>query len=259
MDFTNQRTRIIIAAAGVVVLALIAVAAWLYQSRGYIFMQPEQQVAIGEPVDIVLDFYTPWLAAVQSTTTDPFKEGLAKSPILSFELSKKIRSVKFDPATRTDAVLCQASVPTQITARPVFQDEENAQVLVVSRDKNVTEQAVITLTRYNDGWYLSDIQCSPGEFAPEREFSFDMEGFLLKSVQAPLKTGTWHLVFEQNGQPGHVVPLFFNAESICQDFDGSTAACDSSTFIEPSKARVQGEMSETGVTVKRLQHIEWEP
>ena len=259
MDFTNKRTQLIIGAAALVALALVIAAAWLYQSRGYLFTPPEQEVAMGEPVDIVLDFYTPWLAAVQATTTDPYKEGLAKSPILSLELRKKIRDGKDHGPAEADPVLCQVNTPTQITARPVFQHEDSAQVLVMSRDKEFPRQAIVSLLKYKDGWFINDIQCSLGEFAPEREFSFDTEGFLLKSVAPPLKAGTWHLVFEQNGQPGHVVPLFFNAESSCQEIDGTAGACDTSTFIEPSKARVQGEMSETGVTVKRLQHVEWEP
>ena len=259
MDFTNTRDRIIIGGVAAALFIIVIAAAWLYQSRGYLFTPPPQEVVMGEPVDIVLDFYNPWLEAVQGLTEDPYALGLHKAPVLSLELKKRIADAKNREAGEVDPVLCQTGTPNQISARPVYVREDSAQVLVVSRDKGDTEQAVVMLTRLNDGWYMSDILCSPGEFAPEREFSFDFEGFLLKSVKPPLAAGNWHLVFEQNGEPGHVVPLFFTAESSCTGFDGNAAACDPSALIEPSRARVQGEMSETGVTVKKLQLIEWEP
>ncbi len=260
MDFfNNRRNQIIIGAVAAVLVILVAVAGWVYSDRGYLFTPPPQEVVMGDPADGVLGFYEPWLEAALSTSTDPYAQDLHKAPVLSLEVKKQIREGKGRSDNELDPVLCQVVTPLQTSARPVYENETNAQVVVVSRDKGQPEQAVVSLTKLNEGWYISDIRCTAGEVAPVREFSFDTEGFLVKSVPAPYKAGNWHLVFEQNGQPGHVVPLFFNAESSCTGFDGVAASCDISTFIEPSKALVQGEMSETGVTVKKLQLLEWEP
>lgn len=248
----NQRNLII---GGAVGLALIAIGLALFFMRETIWPTP-QEVAVGEPVDIVLDIYTPWLEAVQGVTEGPYALGLDKSPVFSKELRKRISDAEGYKVGELDPVLCQVRVPTQITTRRVSQTETEAEVLVVSRDKAVTEQAIVELTALNGGWYIEDIRCSPGEFAPEREFSFDIEGFLLKSVVAPLNPNYWHLVYEQDGVQGYVAPLYFSTESMCTALDGSVAVCDPSTFIEPSKAHVQGEMTETGVKVKNVKLIQ---
>lgn len=249
MKYLNRRNLI---TGGAALVVLLVVAAGVFFAKDYFWPAP-QEVAVGEPVDVVLDFYEPWLAAAQATTTNPYKEGFAKSPILSKELRKHIQASRGTLGIDLDPVLCQTRIPTQISARLISKIESQAQVLVVSREKKVTEQAIIDLVQLGEGWYIDNITCSPGEFGPEREFSFDMEGFLLKSVAPPLNPQFWHLVFVQNDVPGHVVPLFFSPESTCIAVGGAQTVCDPSTFMEPSKAHVQGEMTETGVKVKRLQ------
>lgn len=247
MHTINRRTLII---AGIAVGAVI-IGVGIFLARESIWPSP-QEVAFGEPIDIVLDFYDPWLAAVQATTTDPYTEGLAKSPILSKELRKHIQKAKGQEDGSLDPVLCQTSIPTQISARPVSQIDGKAQILVVSREKTETRQAVVNLIALNEGWYIDNITCSPGEFGPEREFSFDTEGFLLKNVPAPFTSGQWHIVFAQNDVPGHVVPLFFSTESMCTNGKEAETVCDPSALVETSKVHVQGEMTETGAKVKRL-------
>lgn len=217
------------------------------------FLRPApQEVSAADPLNIVLDFYESWLAAALSTSTDPYREGLTKEPLLSPELRKHILSDRKRTEADIDPVLCQAIIPPEISARPVSQTETMAEVLVLPRRTENPAQAVVKLTRLNEGWYIEDIRCTLGEIGPEREFSFDKEGNLLKSVPAPLNSQYWHLVFEENGQPGHFAPLFFTSASACVTLEGIEGTCDQSQFADAMKAKVQGEMTETGVQVKRL-------
>jgi len=243
----NRRTYII----GGIIAAILVVASLLFLLSTYLWPSV-QEVEAGRPVDVVLNFYEPWLAAVQATTTDPFALGLAKSPILSKDVRNQINKGKKHAPTEPDPVLCQTNIPTTVSARLISELEETAQVLVMSSDRTDPEQAVVTLRKLNEGWYIDGISCSPGEFGPEREFSFEREGHLLKSVPAPYNPEYWHLVFTQNEQAGNVVPLFFDAESKCTTRGKNETTCDPSLFVEASEASVQGQMSETGVTVKRL-------
>ena len=233
----------------VVALVLIGVGAWMLWGGGSI--GGGQEVSMDEPVDIVLDFYRPWFEALQSPDTDPYEAGLASAALLGSELRERLKDAKGQ--SEVDPVLCQSSVPSKILTRVVYENENGAQILVTAPQKESTEQALVTLTRLNDGWYISDISCSPGEFAPDREFSFEREGHLLKSVPEPLNSDYWHLVYEENGQPGHVAPLFFDSQSMCTTPDGNTSVCNPDNFIEPSKAFVQGQLTETGVEVSRVE------
>lgn len=234
------------------VLALVVVAgAWVFLGTG---KESGQGVSGKSPVDTTLDFYDSWLAASQSTSTDPYQAGLADDPVLSKELRAKIAKAGENTEAEVDPVLCQAKVPTQIAALPVFEREDEAQVVVVSRDKGAVAQAIVTLNQSRGGWFINDITCSEGEIAPERgEFSFEQEGFLLKSVVPPLDPEYWHLVFEQGGEKGHAAPLLFGPASMCTSTDGSTSVCSPDQFTETSKAFVQGEMTEAGVNVKKLE------
>lgn len=248
MNQINKRKLII---GGILVLAVVALGVGLFLTKNSPWSSLSQEVVAGEPVDVVLDFYGSWLEALQGTSTNPFESGLAEDPILSSELRNRIsdsKGVEGGP----DPVLCQTNIPVQISARLISELEDSAQVLVVSRDKTQPEQAIVTLKGLNEGWYIDSIECSPGEFAPPREFSFDREGFLLKSVVPPLDSNYWHLVFVENDVPGHVAPLLFSGDSMCTALDESQSVCDPNKFIEPSKAHVQGEMTETGVKVKRV-------
>jgi hypothetical protein len=249
----NKRTLII----GVIVLAAIAVAAGLFFTKtsltSLLPLAGGQVVSKSEPVDVVLDFYQPWLTALKTAGTDPYKAGLAQAPILSPELRTRLAASAGHAATVPDPVLCQTTPPAQISARLVSKVKDQAQVLVVSTDKKQTAQAVITLTQLNGGWYINDIKCSLGEFGPQREFSFDTEGYLIKSVKPPLDPKHWYLVFVEDGVPGHTAPLIFGTASMCTDVGGTKAVCNPTKFIEPSKAHVQGQMTETGVKVQNLQ------
>lgn len=235
-------------ALGVVIL--IAVITALVLSWDDLF-PGKQVVSEKEPIDVTLDFFDPWLSAARATSTDPYTEKLHRAPILSKELRKKLKSTNKE--TVPDPVTCQSVPPPSFSSRPIFQTETEAQVLVMSTQKEFPEQAVVTLRAQDGGWYIYDITCSGGEFAPEREFDFDREGFLLKSVPPPYNPENWHIVFEENGQFGHAAPLFFSEESSCIGLDGASAVCNPEQFREATKVLVQGSMSEWGVQVKKLQ------
>lgn len=215
-----------------------------------------QEVSMENPVNTTLNFYEEWQSAVRATSTDPYQASLAETPILSKELRARLKDTEGQSADEPDPVLCQTTVSTKVAALPVYEHDDEAQVVVLSREEGRTEQSIFTLLRHKGGWYINEIECSLGEFAPEREFSFDTEGYLLKSVPPPLDPNYWYIVFEQDGEMGHTARLFLSAESVCVAIDGSESACDSGQFVEPSKVYVQGQMTESGVDVKRLTHKE---
>lgn len=228
---------------------------------GLIWLLPkgsgEQQVSMFEPTDTVSGFYDQWLRAVKDpASADPDLKTLAKSPILSKTLRDRLVKSQKDSNITPDPVLCQTMAPEAFSMRRVYEDGEKAQILVTSKDTSVTEQAIFNLVKLGEGWYIDDIECSPGEVAPDREFTFEKEGFLLKgSIPAPYDSKNWHLVFEENGVPGHVVPLFFDAKSECTNAEGDKSACSTEGFQEATKAFVQGQMSERGVSVNFLRLV----
>jgi hypothetical protein len=249
---------------GAVALGIVAlIAVWLYVA---LFVQKgnttedkvpfNQEVVVGEPVDIVLDFYNPWLDAVKSPDTDPYTLGFATKGILSEELRARLEASKNRGETEIDPVLCQTTVPERVNGRIVSETADTVRVLVMTKEDHITAQSVFTLLRHNEGWFIKDILCSPGEFDIPREFTFEKEGFLLKSVPPPLNPKYWHLIFEENGEPGHFVPLFFTGESSCTALDGNKAPCDPNQFRDATKAKIFGQMTESGVTVSRLEFLE---
>ncbi len=235
-----------------VALVVVVGVVWFFTKGG-----TGQQISRLDVNDTVGSFYNPWLKAAQEPeTANPNRATLAKSPILSKTLRDRLVSAVKDTSTPVDPVLCQTVVPTAIAMRSVSQNETEAQVLVTSKDKSVTEQAFITLKALNGGWYINDITCSAGEFAPEREFTFETVGFLLKgSIPKPYNPKNWHIVFEQNGQPGNVAPLLFDAKSQCTALDGTTSVCKPDQFTEATKVSVHGQMTEAGATVTKLEFV----
>jgi hypothetical protein len=250
--YSNKYMKKIIIFVVIVVLVAIAGLTWSF-TKG----SARQQVSRLDAIDTVGDFYDKWLKAVQQpTTADPDQAALAKSPILSKVLRTRLVSAQKNPTTTPDPVLCQTVIPENIATRVVYELEDKAQVLVTSRDKSATEQATVTLIKHNDGWYVDDIECSPGEFAPEREFSFERGGNLLKgSIPPPYNPKNWHLIFEENGELGHVVPLFFDSESQCTSLSGSKSVCKPDQLVETTKVFIRGQMTERGASVKQLEFV----
>ncbi|MEX0910437.1 MAG: hypothetical protein WDZ73_01645 [Candidatus Paceibacterota bacterium] len=244
----KQKLAILISSMIIIVLLILA---WLFFGT-----LAKQEVSMEEPIDIVLDFYDQWLVELKSSDTDPYQSGLAKSAILSKELRQKIKNAKGHSETELDPVLCQTTSDIEIGTRTVHEQEDEVQFVVTARDQELTGQAIVTLLKYNDGWFIDNVTCAPGESGPLREFTFEKEGYLLKdSVPAPLNPEYWYLIFEENEQPGHSVPLFFDTESMCLYYDKKEEVCDPNRLEETNKALVRGEMTESGVEVKYFELV----
>jgi hypothetical protein len=210
-----------------------------------------QAVSTDEPLDIVSDFYGSWLEAAKSTSTDPYASGVATLPILSEALRTKLAAAR--ESSEPDPVLCQAGLPEKIKSKVVFQLEDKAQIMVKTSD---ADQSIVSLLHKENGWFIDDIECSHGDVAPEREFSFDNEGFILKGVPPTLDPDYWYIVFTENNEPGHSVPLTFDGGSTCGPAGGTLASCNPDQFLPVAKAHVYGEMGDTGIVVKRLEFLE---
>ncbi len=210
----------------------------------------------GEPLDVALDFYDLWLAARNSTTTNPYSENLTKAPGVSQALEKKLNEAKtiFDE-NGFDPVLCQNGIPTAFRVKTVFEQGEEAQMLIMPKEKEGGIQALVSLKSFEGLWEISDISCGSSELPPEQgEFNFDQEGFLLKqSVKPPLDSQYWHLIFTQAGVLGYTTPLFLSTDSVCISADGKEEVCSDNLLSETMKVRAQGDMTESGLMVKRLE------
>lgn len=216
-----------------------------------------QQVSLLDSTDTVAEFYDQWLEAARNpATADPSLATLADSSLLSKALKTKIANAQSNSETTIDPVLCQASIPAAISIRNVYENEGQVQILVTEKGKSSANQAIVTLNKQKNGWFINDIECSSGEVPPEREFSFEKVGFLLKSsVPNPYNPKNWHLVFEDNGNAGNVVPLIFDSESQCTSLDGKKSVCTPDTFSETMKVSIQAQMTERGATVKKLEFV----
>ena len=249
---------------GVVLIAVIGVVAWSVNkgsdNSGSKEGVPteEEVVAAGDPIDIASAFYNTWLSAVQDPTVSPYTSGVLDDPLLSAETRAYIEAAQEADATGgVDPVLCQTNTPKRVGSKMSFSREGLAEILVFGRGftEKSSEQAAVTMKVVDGAWQITDIFCASGESMPEREFSFEKEGYLLKSVPEPLDSRYWHLVFEQNGELGHTVPLFFDVSSTCIELDESEAECEASNFVDAQKVFLQAQMTEAGANVKRLKFL----
>lgn len=209
------------------------------------------EIPLGDPLDAAADFYGEWLDAARSTSTDPYQAGLATAPVLSEVVRVKLATAQLDEST-IDPVFCQEELPRRVRLKPVFAQDTEAQYMVLP-DEVVPDRAMVTVRAVDGDWQITDISCISAEQGEEREFTFERTGNLLKSVPPPLDPEYWHIVFEENGQQGHAAPLFFDPTSVCVSESGTESVCDPSTFVEAAKVTVQGQMTESGVEVKRVQ------
>lgn len=261
-----KKTKILsIVAVAVAIIALLAVLFVLLPKlqnaeNGAVDVKVEEtQGVLGEPLDVTLDFYDKWRSAKNSTTTDPYTEGLANATVLSSALSKKITDNETAfRSEQKDIVICDESVSRDMKAKEIFNNETRAQVLIFPKDKDTRGIQVITTLEGQAGyWKITDISCGASEQDPNTgEFSFDYEGFLLKqSVPAPLNPQFWHLVFTQEDTPGYTTPLIFSTNSICIFEDKTEKVCSDELLYETKKVRAKGDMTEAGLEVKRVEFI----
>lgn len=239
------------------VLIVIGIVIWQMVTGKSLIPEPWKGVE-GQPIEITLDFYDAWLEARKVGPDEPFAKGLLEYEQVGTALRDRLAESqgKLGEEGAVDPVLCQAAVPEGLRAVRVYEKEDAAQVLIMSADRTDSGQAVVTLASKNGLWQMTDISCGHAESAPAGEFSFDKSGFLLKQVPAPLDSKYWHLVFQEEGVLGHAVPLYIDQDSVCVQTDGSTTACDDNFLKETLPVRVKGSLSETGVSVKRIEMVE---
>ena len=212
---------------------------------------------LADPFDVMLDFYDEWLLAASSTTTNPYDAGLHTAGLLTPAVQEKIQTLRMNEENLLDPVLCQPEPPVRIGAKELYNLNTEVQFMVLARGGEVkaANQAIVTLKAENGAWQITAIDCATGEIAPVRDFPFEQEGYILKSVPPPLNPEFWHLVFEQAGVMGHTVPLFFTNESVCIDVDGNESTCAVEQFKDATKVLVQADMTEAGAEVKRMHFL----
>lgn len=237
------------------VVVLVVIGFFMRGSFGSSF-GGSKQISKLDTIDTVAGFYNDWLKAVKDPKANPNIATLSKSPYLSKTLSAQIVNAQKTKTTDLDPVLCQSVIPQAISIRSVFVNADKAEALVMSRDNKVTNQAIVELNKSKDIWYMNEIKCSLGEFAPVREFTFEQKGFLLKSsIPAPYNPKDWHLIYEENGQKGNVIPLFFDSKSKCINIDKTESICKPDQLKETTAVFIQGQMTERGITINRLTFI----
>jgi hypothetical protein len=241
---------------GIVFVSLIVLTWYLLSTRVTEAPVQPDMFTQGDPVELTLDVMNDWQANLMSTSSTPLADFLSQ-PIFSPTLKASLLGEASQP--EVDPLLCQTSVPPRVVGRLVVMTVNEAQVLVLARglETPAPQQSMVTLRGNGEGgWVIAGISCVTGETAPEVEFTFDREGYLLKSVPAPYTTGTWHVVFEQDGQMGYVAPLTFTSDSMCVEPNGTEAVCQPDSLVEPIPALVRGEMTESGVIVSQIRFAE---
>ncbi len=238
---------------GLAVIVLVVTLVLAFKSGVMTFTKEEKVREVPAPLDTALDFYSDWLAIAKGTTTNPYDSELVSNPILSPEVKQNLLAKRNEIP---DPFFCQNSIPEKIGAKLLFELPEKAEVIILNRTASSSEpfsQAIVTLEKGSVAWVITKIACSSGEVAPESEFSFEQDGYLLKSMQSPYVSGQWHLVFSQNGTMGYVAPLIFSTSSVCVAVDGTSGSCDINTLTEMQTAKVTGNMFEEGAEVVRLE------
>jgi len=253
----NIKKPIIILGAGALLLLLIVLLVFNAKKD-----RPESEAirgVTGEPTDIAIDFMNSWLNARKSSTTDPYSLKLASSTALSLELSARLAESEASfRESGNDPVLCQSTIPERLRSKSVFETSDKAQIMILPKDNQTAVVPIVTLTGHDGLWEITNIECSNGEEAPEQgEFSFDREGQLLKSsLKPPLDNQYWHLVFQQNGTFGYTAPLFLSDQSVCKLSNDTEETCRDDMFTETQTVHVQGNMTEAGVEVKRIESVQ---
>lgn len=216
----------------------------------------DDSTSLIDPLTVTMEFYDLWLGALQSTTTDPYQSGLTNLPIISAEMRAQIEQKHAEHKEGDlDPVLCQTTTPKRVGGKVIYADGSEAQIMMLARGGEIKSpyQAIVTLEVVTGEWQINKIECVQGETAPTSEFDFDRSGYLLKqSLLPPLNPENWHLIHQENEQPGHATPLSFDASSTCVSLEGIETVCDTSLLIEATKVNIKANMGEQGATVKFL-------
>ncbi len=249
MQISQKR---LIAIIAILIVAIGSTTTW-YMTRP----EPERVVP-DEAIDVTLDFYNSWLAIRKDTAKDKV-QGLNEignnvNEALKNELSGKVATLQNDSV---DPILCINYVPEKVGAKIVYEATTTAEIMIIPRgvETPLASPAIVSLSKEGEFWKIIAINCSSGEVAPEREYSFMMSGRLLKNVPPPLNPEFWHLVYEQDGVGGYTAPLLFASTSLCSFNNEEAIPCDTARLYETASVRIEGNMTEAGVDVVRLTEI----
>jgi hypothetical protein len=174
--------------------------------------------------------------------------------LLGEELKRSVKGVKKQSKADIDAVLCQPIIPEDTAARIVYDDEERTEIVITSKIEGIYNQAVYNVFKTEQGQYIDSIRCTEGEVAPDREFTFENEGFLAKNVPAPYTSGRWHIAYVENKEL-ILAPINTNDSSVCIQSNGDEGACNLTDDLEAKQVKVYGDLSETGVEVKKIEFL----
>lgn len=242
---------------GVFLVALLAVCAALWYSTT-MTIKNEDTRKLPDALDIAFDFYNAWLDEAKANGGKMKTDSILFS---STALEKGIRDSLLEKLNKgndgVDPALCQITAPDNIKMKFVSEMPTEVEVMVISEYATGTPTgfALVNMKVVDRTWVISNISCSKGDVLEDREFSFSNKGQLLKNVPAPFDNTQWHLVFSEDGTPGHVAPLLFTASSTCRT-NNTDAVCDVNALKEAAYAKVDGTMTETGVEVTKMEWSE---
>ncbi len=244
---------------GVFVVALLGVCAALWYSSTMTIKNDDTR-KLPESLDIAFDFYNAWL---DETKANGGKMKVDSILLSSTALENSVRDSLVEKLNNgndgVDPALCQIVVPDNIKMKYISELPTEVEVMVISKYATGTPTgfALVTMKVADQTWVITNIACSKGDVLEDREFSFSNKGQLLKNVPPPFDNTQWHLVFSEDGTPGHVAPLRFSASSTCRT-NNTESVCDINTLKEAGYAKVDGTMTETGVEVTKMEWSEKE-
>jgi hypothetical protein len=206
-----------------------------------------------DPLGVTEAFFSDWLVARQSTTTDPYQGGLLNSDVITSSVRDYLTAKQTDLQNGVDPLLCVTTLPPKIGVKPIYEASTTAQILVVPRQQasRTAEMAVVDLNLIDYAWKITNIACSNGETAPATEFSFAESGYLKKGLEAPFDSTKWHIIFTQNASETTAVPLLFTATSSCTR-NNETVTCVPDTLPDTARITVKGSLLEEGAVVSSL-------
>ncbi len=242
---------------GVFLVALLGVCSALWYSTS-MTIKNEDDRKVTEALDVAFDFYNAWLDEAKANGGKMKADSILLS---STALENGVRdSLLAKLNTGNDGVdpaLCQSVVPDDVKMKYVSEMPTEVEVMVISKYATGTPTgfALVNMKMADKTWVITNIACSKGDVLEEREFSFSNKGQLLKNVPPPFDNTQWHLIFSEDGTPGHVAPLRFSASSTCRA-NNAEAVCDINALKEAAYAKIDGAMTETGVEVTKMEWSE---
>jgi hypothetical protein len=211
-----------------------------------------------EPLDVTLAFFSDWREALATSSAPSVSDLLATTTVTTALRDRLLADIGEDMNKAKETLFCGTDLPNRVRAKVVYENaSSSAEMLVMAKYDNASSTnslPFVKLVFEAPFWRIDSISCSAGDVIPDREYSFEQTGRLLKQVPKPYDSTQWHLVFTEDGTPGHVAMLIFTPESRCTE-NGTTTPCDPGALKETAEAKIQGQATESGITVVNLDLI----